>query len=175
MADENEAQEIDEDNPRRAAVAEADAAAAEAEGEPAPAADQAVDDAPPADAETGGAAPPDPKDLPGVSVLVRNISFDARSDDVRDAFSKYGNVLDVYMPKHRDTGRVKGIAFVKFAIQAEADDAVDKATGMDLLGREVLRILRERPSGRSEGLVPEIVSQDPDMLENHPPKLKVEN
>ena len=38
---------------------------------------------------------------------------------------------------HRDTGRVKGIAFVKFAIQAEADDAVDKATGMDLLGREI--------------------------------------
>ena len=137
MSDENDAQEIDEDNPRRAAVAEADAAAAEAEGEPAPAADQAVDDAPPADAMAGGAAPPDPKDLPGVSVLVRNISFDARSDDLRDAFSKYGNVLDVYLPKHRDTGRVKGIAFIKFAIQAEADEAVDTATGTDLLGREI--------------------------------------
>ena len=129
MSDEdNEQREIDEDNPRRVA----DEPAADEGG----AADHGDGDrgAPPPPVRD---EPPNPRDLPGVSVLVRNISFDAHEDDIRDKFQAYGNVLDVYMPKDRETGRKRGLAFVKYAIQGEAEDAVEKATGMDIMGREV--------------------------------------
>ena len=143
MSDEdNEQREIDEDNPRRVA----DEPAADEGG----AADHGDGDrgAPPPPVRD---EPPNPRDLPGVSVLVRNISFDAHEDDIRDKFQAYGNVLDVYMPKDRETGRKRGLAFVKYAIQGEADDAVEKATGMDIMGREVrCEIANERRKNPDE-------------------------
>jgi RNA recognition motif-containing protein len=33
------------------------------------------------------------------SLLVRNLSFKIRSDDLREAFSKFGKVRDVYIPE----------------------------------------------------------------------------
>ena len=140
--DDNEQREIDEDNPRRVAdepAADEGGAADHGDGDrgapPPPVRDEA----------------PNPRDLPGVSVLVRNISFDAHEDDIRDKFQAYGNVLDVYMPKDRETGRKRGLAFVKYAIQGEADDAVEKATGMDIMGREVrCEIANERRKNPDE-------------------------
>jgi hypothetical protein len=111
----------DDDNPRRSApvVAAGDADGADAGGGDAPIADADGGDrgAPPAEREG-----PHPRDLPGVTVLVRNITWDAREDDIRAMFEPHGNVLDVYMPKDYHTKRPKGLAFVKFAVQTEADD-----------------------------------------------------
>ena len=126
--------ERDEDNPRRGATMDDEDANAGGDraGEDAGEARRAP---PPPE---GGAPPPstDPRELPGVSVLVRNLSWDSREDDVRDRFAGYGNILDVYMPKDRETGRPRGLAFVKYATQSEADAAVDGGVG-DFLGREI--------------------------------------
>jgi len=37
------------------------------------------------------------EDTLGLSLLVRNISTDIRADDIRQAFSRIGDVRDVYM------------------------------------------------------------------------------
>lgn len=126
----------DDDNPRRSApvVAAGDADGAHAGGGDAPIADADGGDrgAPPAEREG-----PHPRDLPGVTVLVRNITWDAREDDIRGMFEPHGNVLDVYMPKDYHTKRPKGLAFVKFAVQTEADAAIAANNNQDLLGREI--------------------------------------
>ena len=126
----------DDDNPRRSApvVAAGDADGADAGGGDAPIADADGGDrgAPPAEREGTH-----PRDLPGVTVLVRNITWDAREDDIRAMFEPHGNVLDVYMPKDYHTKRPKGLAFVKFAVQTEADAAIAANNNQDLLGREI--------------------------------------
>lgn len=127
---EDEERVIDEDNPRRTRgnAGGGDDAEDAAEREEAPRGDQGGE-------QTREA--PHPRDLPGVTVLVRNVSFDARREDIEDAFSAFGNVIDVHMPKDYATRRPKGLAFVKYAVQSEADEAVEKGTNMSILGREV--------------------------------------
>ena len=40
----------------------------------------------------------------GVSLLVRNLSFDSSPHDIRRAFEKFGEVRDVYIPKDYHSG-----------------------------------------------------------------------
>ncbi|XP_054716189.1 RNA-binding protein 28-like [Uloborus diversus] len=46
-------------------------------------------------------------------IIVRNLSFKVSEDDLKQIFSKYGNVLDVKIPLKAD-GRKRGFAFVQF-------------------------------------------------------------
>ena len=48
------------------------------------------------------------------SVFVGGISFDADENDLREFFAECGNVVGVSMPVDRQTGRIKGFAFVDF-------------------------------------------------------------
>ncbi|CAM9518586.1 unnamed protein product [Phaeothamnion confervicola] len=60
----------------------------------------------------------------GVSLLVRNLSYRTQASDLKRAFSKYGDVRDVYIPLHYHTnkrcGRLRqgGGHKVKEALQA---------------------------------------------------------
>jgi FUS-interacting serine-arginine-rich protein 1 len=73
---------------------------------------------------------------PQTSVLIRNLPREVRPDDVREQFSRFGEVLDVYLPKDYFTQQPRGIAFVQFADPRDAADALslDKST---VGGREV--------------------------------------
>ena len=70
------------------------------------------------------------------SILVRNLPREVLASDVRDQFSKFGRVEDVYLPKDYYTGLPRGIAFVQFAEARDAADALqlDRST---VGGREV--------------------------------------
>jgi cold-inducible RNA-binding protein len=78
-------------------------------------------------------ATPNPKKL-----FVGNLSWGVTEDDLRDAFSPYGDVVDVKLIIDRQTGRSKGIAFVEFAEEAAATAAVDALNGQDLMGRAIV-------------------------------------
>ena len=49
-----------------------------------------------------------------MSLLVRGLPRDASVDEIRDRFSKYGQVEDVYIPKDYHTKMQKQFAFVQF-------------------------------------------------------------
>jgi RNA recognition motif-containing protein len=70
-------------------------------------------------------------------VKVDNLPYDTRPEDLKDVFSKYGEVKDIYLPKDRASGRPRGFAFVRYAEQSEADAAVAAEQGAMLLGRPV--------------------------------------
>jgi len=40
----------------------------------------------------------------GMSLLIRNVSFNSRTEDLRYVFEKFGEVRDVYIPKDHKTG-----------------------------------------------------------------------
>ena len=58
-------------------------------------------------------------------MFVGNLSFDVTRDELIEAFSAAGKVVDAKVPTDRETGRPRGFAFVEF----EDDDApsVDRA------------------------------------------------
>ena len=54
------------------------------------------------------------------SLLVKNLSFEVRSDDLRKLFEKYGEVRDIYIPLDYNSKRPRGFAFVEFINPADA-------------------------------------------------------
>ncbi|CAM9857284.1 unnamed protein product, partial [Heterosigma akashiwo] len=58
----------------------------------------------------------------GMSLLIRNVSFNSRTEDLRYVFEKFGEVRDVYIPKDHKTGGPKGLV-VEFLDPRDAEDA----------------------------------------------------
>ncbi len=63
-----------------------------------------------------------------------------------------GTVVDVYMPSDRTTGKPRGFAFIEFASQAEAEEAVRQLNGRDVGGRSLkVNLAEDRPARRPAG------------------------
>ena len=84
-------------------------------------------------------------------IYVGNLSFDATSDGLRQAFAQSGTVTDVHIVTDRETGRSRGFGFVTMGSASEAAAAIAALNGASLDGR-VLRVneAEERPQ-RSGG------------------------
>lgn len=68
---------------------------------------------------------------------------------MRKLFEQYGQVTDCFMPKDRDTGRVRGFCFVTMPAN-DAEQACLKLNGYDLDGRP-LRVNEAQPRGSGGG------------------------
>lgn len=83
-------------------------------------------------------------------LYVGNLSFDATEDDVRGAFSAFGEVSSVHMVTDRDTGRPRGFGFVEMADSDAADQAIENLNGSQLSGRALtVNEARPRPERRA--------------------------
>ncbi|KAL0357076.1 UNVERIFIED_CONTAM: Serine/arginine-rich splicing factor SC35, partial [Sesamum calycinum] len=82
---------------------------------------------------------PRPTDIADItySLLVLNVNFRTTADDLFPLFEKYGNVIDVFIPRDRRTGESRGFAFVRYMYKDEAQKAVDKLDGRVVDGREI--------------------------------------
>jgi RNA recognition motif-containing protein len=65
------------------------------------------------------------------------MSFQTTEADLRDTFSQFGTVTDVYVANDRMTGRPRGFAFVTFSSADESKLATEKMNGVDLGGRQL--------------------------------------
>jgi len=70
-------------------------------------------------------------------VFVGNLSYDTTQDELQSLFSEVGQVVEVFLPNDRSTGRPRGFAFVQFAEQANAAQAIEKFDGHQLKGRNI--------------------------------------
>jgi len=71
---------------------------------------------------------------PNTSLYVKNIPDETLPDDLRDLFSKYGSLSDVYIPLDYYTKRPRGFAYVQFEDPRDAEDAVESVDGKRLFG-----------------------------------------
>jgi RNA recognition motif-containing protein len=66
---------------------------------------------------------------------VGNLSFDVTRDELIEAFSAAGKVVDAKVPTDRETGRPRGFAFVEFEDDDAALKSISLMNGKDLKGR----------------------------------------
>jgi cold-inducible RNA-binding protein len=57
-------------------------------------------------------------------LYVGNLSYNTTEEGLRTLFAEAGSVVSVDMIKDRDTGRMKGFAFVTMSSQVEAEKAI---------------------------------------------------
>jgi len=88
----------------------------------------------------------------GNRLYVGNLSFNADTESVREAFAGIGEVTDVHVVMDRETGRSRGFAFVTMGTAALAAEAISRMDGAMLDGR-ALRVneAEERKGGGGGG------------------------
>ncbi len=85
-----------------------------------------------------------------MNIYVGNVSFDTTEDQLRQAFTGFGEVSTVKIIMDRDTGRPKGFAFVEMATSSEAAAAISGLNGTELNGRE-MNVNEARPRTNDSG------------------------
>lgn len=87
-----------------------------------------------------------------MSIYVGNLSYKVSQEDIKQTFAEYGTVSRVQLPTDRETGKVRGFAFVEMSSDAEEEAAIAALDGAEWMGRD-LRVNKARPkeSGFSGG------------------------
>jgi RNA recognition motif-containing protein len=79
-----------------------------------------------------------------MSIYVGNLSYEVTSDDLNEVFAEYGTVSRVQVPMDRETGKMRGFAFVEMASEAEEAAAIAALDGAEWMGRD-LKVNKAKP------------------------------
>lgn len=88
-------------------------------------------------------------------MYVGNLPFAAQEQDVRELFSQFGGVTEVFLPMDRESGRPRGFAFVTMDSPEAMQAAINGLNGQEFQGRKLAineaRPREERPGGFGGG------------------------
>ncbi|RCJ23465.1 RNA-binding protein [Nostoc sp. ATCC 43529] len=79
-----------------------------------------------------------------MSIYVGNLSYQVTEDDIKGVFAEYGTVKRVQLPTDRETGRLRGFAFVEMGTDAEETAAIEALDGAEWMGRD-LKVNKAKP------------------------------
>ncbi|MCW9682956.1 RNA-binding protein [Dolichospermum planctonicum UHCC 0167] len=79
-----------------------------------------------------------------MSIYVGNLSYDVTDNDLSGVFAEYGTVKRVQIPTDRETGKVRGFAFVEMGTDAEETAAIEALDGAEWMGRN-LKVNKAKP------------------------------
>ncbi|GAX39328.1 RNA-binding region RNP-1 [Tolypothrix sp. NIES-4075] len=84
-----------------------------------------------------------------MTIYVGNLSYRASEADLKEVFADYGEVKRVVLPTDRETGRLRGFAFVEMSEDAQEDAAITELDGAEWMGRQ-LRVNKAKPREESQ-------------------------
>lgn len=79
-----------------------------------------------------------------MTIYIGNLSYQATEEDLKAVFAEYGPVKRVVLPTDRETGRLRGFAFVEMSDDAHEDTAISELNGAEWMGRE-LKVNKAKP------------------------------
>jgi RNA recognition motif-containing protein len=87
-----------------------------------------------------------------MSIYVGNLSFEVTQENLNSTFAEYGTVKSIKLPTDRETGRLRGFAFVEMESDTDEDKAISELDGAEWMGRN-LKVNKARPreDNRSSG------------------------
>ncbi|CEP09546.1 hypothetical protein [Parasitella parasitica] len=72
------------------------------------------------------------------TVFMANLAHSLNEDNIREAFEKFGTIVgDIRLPFNRETGKIRGIAYVEFETEDQAEAAVKEMNGVSIEGRPI--------------------------------------
>ncbi len=85
-----------------------------------------------------------------MTIYIGNLSYQATEEDLKSVFEDYGIVRRVVLPTDRETGRMRGFAFVEMSDDASEDKAITSLDGAEWMGRS-LKVNKARPREDNAG------------------------
>ena len=82
-----------------------------------------------------------------MNMYIGNLAHDVTEDDLRNAFSEFGEVSSVKIIMDKFSGRSKGFGFVEMPSNSEADQAIKALNGKALNGRNI-KVNQAEPRGK---------------------------
>ena len=82
-----------------------------------------------------------------MNMYIGNLAYDVTEDDLRNAFSEFGEVSSVKIITDKFSGRPKGFGFVEMPDNSEADQAIKALNGKGLNGRSI-KVNQAEPRGK---------------------------
>lgn len=79
-----------------------------------------------------------------MSIYVGNLSYEVTQDGLTQVFAEYGTIKRVQIPTDRETGRLRGFAFVEMETEAEETAAIEGLDGSEWMGRDI-KVNKARP------------------------------
>ena len=79
-----------------------------------------------------------------MSIYIGNLSYEVNQEDLNEVFTEYGTVKRVHIPTDRETGRVRGFAFVEMESESDEDKAIEALDGAEWMDRE-LKVNKAKP------------------------------
>jgi RNA recognition motif-containing protein len=83
-----------------------------------------------------------------MTIYIGNLSYQATEEDIREVFTEYGAVQRVVLPIDRETGRMRGFAFVEMANDGDEEKAINDLDGAEWMGRQ-LKVNKAKPKESS--------------------------
>ncbi len=79
-----------------------------------------------------------------MSLYVGNLSYEVTQDNLQTVFAEYGTVRQVKLPTDRETGQMRGFAFVEMSTETEELAAIEALDGAEWMGRD-LKVNKAKP------------------------------
>jgi RNA recognition motif-containing protein len=79
-----------------------------------------------------------------MSIYVGNLSYEVTQEHLNQTFAEYGTVKRVQLPTDRETGSLRGFAFVEMGTEAEEAAAIEALNGAEWMGRD-LKVNKAKP------------------------------
>lgn len=79
-----------------------------------------------------------------MTIYVGNLSYEATRQDLEEVFAEYGTVKKVSLPTDRETGQMRGFAFIELEDVNNEDKAIQELDGAEWFGK-TLRVNKARP------------------------------
>ncbi|MHC4265829.1 MAG: RNA recognition motif domain-containing protein [Planctomycetota bacterium] len=70
-----------------------------------------------------------------MNIYVGNLLFDVTEDELKEAFSPFGEVTEVRLIMDKFSGKSKGFGFVEMPSKEEAEKAIEEMNGKEMKGR----------------------------------------
>lgn len=72
-----------------------------------------------------------------MNIYIGNLMREVTEDDLKEAFTPFGEIKSVSIIKDKFSGQSKGFAFVEMAKKEEGEAAIEALNGKDLKGRTI--------------------------------------
>jgi RNA recognition motif-containing protein len=79
-----------------------------------------------------------------MKIYVGNLSYEVSSEDLKEAFSEFGEVSSADVLKDKYSGRSRGFGFVEMASKEEGQKAIEALNGKELKDRAI-KVNEARP------------------------------